>query len=877
MVDAVVSFVIERLSDYLIEQAVSLGSGHEVCLGSGVREVESLKRDLQWMVCFIKDAEDKQVENPLIRQWVSDIRDIAYVSEDVLDRYMASNRRQNGLLTTCSSMFDRYSMRREIEAIKHRLSDISRRCELFGLRRIDKVSEGGSHALCRLKQLRRTTSFERNEINVVGFEDDIRKLLAKLLENRPQRYLISIFGTGGLGKTTLARKLYHNIKVRNRFYHRAWVYVSQDYKTRDLLLRIIKSFNMEGTPELEKMSEEDMERYLHKSLQGCSYLLVIDDIWQKEAWMSLRRAFPDNKKGSRVIITTRIRDVAENLDEITFVHPLRFLTPSESWQLFCEKAFHHINDEGLEKLGREMVLKCGGLPLAIVVLGGLLSTKKPQEWLQVRNHIWRDLKNGSIEISHLLALSFHDLPYQLKLCFLYLGNFPEDSEIRIKRLIRLWVAEGFIPQNEDIMEEVAMNNLLKLINRSLIQIAEISTGKIVTCRVHDLLRDLAIEKAKELNFIHIYDRSENSVSSSAISSSRRQAVYSGNWERCLWLQQSNSILRSLLFFIVHGELSAITKELTTICTKYTLLRVLDLENWRIGGSNSSSLPKEIEKLIHLKYLGLRNTAIHHLPPSIVNLIRLQTLDLRMSTTPENRHTQLPTEICKLKELRHLTGTFSGHLQVDNLTKLQTLKSVEGDLWTRINPEKLVNLRELSISNFYAEQRVFTFDSIAKLKSLRSLSVILARPVTPSKICFFGSLQPLSQCQHLQELSLNGRMESDLPRNLHELLPNLECLSLRSSYLKNDPMPTLEKLQNLMILQLGFSSCFVKKMICRENGFPRLETMILLVGALEEWQVEAGALPVLRALSVGKNSKLLVERLRSIRLPSQADFDRVNFI
>ncbi|XP_031249447.1 putative disease resistance RPP13-like protein 3 [Pistacia vera] len=612
MVDAVVSYVLRKVGNYLIQEAVFLREVRN--------EVESLKNELEWMQCFIKDAEEKQVENAIIRKWVSDIRDFAYDAENVLDKYMlkihdetpsntlkfheekeavsdttsilqgnagetsnttntfqvnegGTSKNRSGCFASikiCSRIFNKNSSQnesglklessghklesinkesvhkksrqskfslyskgkekmnlhyigKEIEALRKIIDDLSRKRELYCLQDISQMQQGGkSSGYGRLKELRRAPSFVVEE-NVVGFEDDAKTLLAKLLEKEPRRFVISIFGMGGLRKTTLAKKPYHNIDIGNKFDRCAWVSVSQDYKTRDLLIRIIVFQVVKMTEEIETLNEENLERYLHKSLEGYSYLVVIDDVWHKEAWETLRRAFPDNKNGSRVIITTRIREVAERSDEKIHVYELRFLRPDESWMLFCDKAFRSLNtDEGLENLGKEMVGKCGGLPLAIVVLGGLLSAKKPQEWRMVGDHIWRLLRNDSIHISYLLALSFNDLSYQLKLCFLYLGLFPEDFKICTEKLTQLWVAEGFIEENENqLIEDVAIDNLNELINRSFIQIEKRCWGRIITCQVHDLLRDLAIAKAKQLNFFNICDAHKHSSRSSITVTSRR--------------------------------------------------------------------------------------------------------------------------------------------------------------------------------------------------------------------------------------------------------------------------------------------------------------------------------------------------------------------
>ncbi|XP_031259585.1 putative disease resistance RPP13-like protein 3 [Pistacia vera] len=878
MVDAVISYVLNKVGDYLIQEVVSF---------QGVkREVESLKNDLILMQCFIKDAMEKQVEDDLLCNWVSIITDIAYDAEDVFDTFMLKVRggrtlnldRRRGAFTSfmkCSSCIndhqessvyrkcrekgDVYGIGKGIEAIRKRIKDLVDKRGLYGIQEIDKKQEGKSKiALDKLKELRRVPSFVVEE-NVVGFEDDADKLLAKVLEKEPRRLVISICGMGGLGKTTLAKKMYHNIDVRSKFDCYGWVVASQDCRTRDLVLGIIESFKIKNKKEMEKivkMSKENLEREFYSSLQGRSYLVVIDDVWKKEAWESLKRAFPDNKNGSRVIITTRNKEVAERIDDVTHVHELRFLRPNESWKLFCDKAFRNSKvDKGLEKLGREMVGKCGGLPLAIVVLGGLLSTKKPHEWGAVRDQIWRHLQDDSIDISNLLALSYNDLPYPLKLCFLYIGLFPEDFLINFEKLVRLLVAEGFTWEAKgQIMEDVAENYVNKLINRSLVQVDERCWGRITTCRVHDLLRDLAVKKAEELNFVHICDELKHSSTVFSVASScRRHAIYSES-EKFLWLQHCNPSSRSLLFFNQRSDL------LTPLYSKFSYLRILEVEVF------ANSLPKEIGKLIHFTYLGLRGANLYNLPPSIVNLQRLQTLELNSF----DRYVALPTEISKLQELRHLTGFFTGSLPIASLKNLLTLKYVCFVSWARINPKKLVNLRELQIELGGGKEKDFSLDSIATLRSLRILSVWLGPDQS------FNSLQPLGHCPCLVDLRLNGKLQK-LPTNMDQLLPNLQVLKLSDSLLDDDPMPTLEKLPSLMFLVLIFGSYEGKKMMCRANGFPRLEILQLELFHLEEWQVDEAAMPMLRGLSIKDCFSLKIpERLESIPLPGEFEcIDRLS--
>ncbi|KAI8540722.1 hypothetical protein RHMOL_Rhmol08G0008000 [Rhododendron molle] len=170
-----------------------------------------------------------------------------------------------------------------------------------------------------------------------------------------------------------------------------------------------------------------------------------------------------------------------------------------------------------------MVSKCHGLPLALVVLGGVLHRKHPDEWFKLKDQIWRHVTEESDNVKYILELSFNDLPHHLKSCFLYFGLFPEDFEIHAERLCWLWEAEGFIKLDEEPFE-MAYLYLQQLIDRSLILVSERNRRRIMRCRVHDLLRDLAIRKSKELNFLHIYDGADHSL---LTPNSRRLASHCG--------------------------------------------------------------------------------------------------------------------------------------------------------------------------------------------------------------------------------------------------------------------------------------------------------------------------------------------------------------
>ncbi|KAH0692354.1 hypothetical protein KY285_019451 [Solanum tuberosum] len=422
------------------------------------------------------------------------------------------------------------------------------------------------------------------------------------------------------------------------------------------------------------MTEGDLEIYLRDLLKERKYLVVVDDVWQKEAWESLKRAFPDSKNGCRVIITTRKEDVAERADDRGFVHKLRFLCQEESWDLFCRKLLDvQAMIPAMESLAKDMVEKCRGLPLAIVVLSGLLSHKKGlNEWQKVKDRLWKNIsEDKSIEISSIL--SFNDLSVALKQCFLYIGIFPEDQVIDAEDIIRLWMAEGFIiPRREERMEDVAEDFLNELIRRSLVQVAKIFLEKVTKCRVHDLLRDLAIQKASDTNLFDIYHPRKHSKSSSCI----RLAIHSQG-ETYHSLDLSNLKLRSIMFF--DPVFPNVFQHIYVFRHIYVLYLHMDY-----GGV----LPDAIGSLYHLKLLSIRS-GVCNIPSSIGNLKNLQTLVVVNGYTS---FCQLSRKIADLINLRHLVVQYSEPLKcINKLTSLQVLKGIRCDQWKDVDPVDLVNL------------------------------------------------------------------------------------------------------------------------------------------------------------------------------------------
>ncbi|GFZ10802.1 hypothetical protein Acr_22g0002000 [Actinidia rufa] len=421
---------------------------------------------------------------------------------------------------------------------------------------------------------------------------------------------------------------------------------------------------------------------------------------------------------------------------------------------------------GLTQIWRQMVKRCGGLPLPIVVLGGLLATKSTsREWdvvyKNVKSHRWIE----DDVVSKVLALSDRDLPYQLKPCFLYFSYFPEDYEIRAEKLYYLWMAEGILSTEdrgeEETMMEVAECYLGELARRCMVQVqVKGATGRIQYCRIHDILRDLCISKAKICNFLRtIYLQRETDqvdLFSTSTTQIRRLAIHlSRDVENVvLPLLKSTQQLRSILFFTQNPTIDEEARggpslQLNSHFKNLKFLRTLDLEGFDVPNISL----KAIGELLSLRYLSFRNcTSITNLLQSIFKLRYLETLDLWTSFESDE-----VIVMKKMERLRHLYLAYNADFRLD----------IDGRI-----------------------------------------------PALPEYQCFS---------------------------------PGLARLWLNNCELKEDPMPTLERLPNLQ--RLFVADCSIDKMVFSAKGFPQLKRLaIARQSYLKELTVEKGAMPNLSSLN-----------------------------
>ncbi|AES70484.1 disease resistance protein (CC-NBS-LRR class) family protein [Medicago truncatula] len=852
-----VSFAIDQLLPLLTQ---------EVNLLKGVpKEFEDIKDEFESIQAFLKDADrraaaDGDNTSEGVKTWVKQLRVAAFRIEDIIDDYLihvGQQPRDPG----CVAVFDkithllktmtrRHRIAAEIQDIKSSVRRIKERSDKYGFQRSFEQGTSNSRGSRNTKwHDPRKAALYVEEAEVVGFEAPRKRLIDWMVQGRKERTVVFVVGMGGQGKTTLAKKVFDSKDIIGHFDCRVWITVSQSYNAegllRDMLLKICKQKGVKSPEGISQMNRESLTNEVRNYLQESKYIVVFDDVWNELFWDDVESAAIDSKNGSKILITTRNMDVAVSCKKSSFIEVLELqtLTPEQSLELFNKKAFKFDNDGCFQKevigIANEIVKKCNGLPLAIVAIGGLLSTreKKVSEWKSFRDNLNLELKTDIhlIGIKEILALSYDDLPYYLKSCLLYFGVYPEDYEVKSKRVTRKWIAEGFVKEEKGkTMEEVAEGYLTELIHRSLVQVSSLRIdGKAKGCRVHDLIRDMILQKNEDFNFCkHISDDGQISLSGIV----RRLSITT--IDNAFWecIDQPHHV-RSLFCF---GNNESFTTE---IPTKYKLLKVLDLEDYFMG-----DFPDNLGNFIHLKYLSIM-IASEEVPKSIGMLQNLETLDI----SGQQCAIELPKEISKLRKLKHLIGHALSLIQlkdgIGEMKSLQTLRTVyfnmDGAAEVIKGLGKLKQMKDLVLLDFREEYESILSSSINEMLHLEKLKV--DNIPDDNFIC----LNLISPPPMLQKLILRGKIK-EFPEWMLDL-QNLTVLRLVWPHSVKDPLHSLKSLQHLLSLFLELGKYEGLKLHFQDGWFQKLKELeVSDCIELREIIIDKGSMPSLKKFTIHMN-------------------------
>ncbi|XP_022718668.1 LOW QUALITY PROTEIN: disease resistance protein RPM1-like [Durio zibethinus] len=856
-------------TDVLFSKILSMLE-NQASLQSGVGdEINEIKLELSSMRSFLEDADDgPRAQSKAENDWVAGVREISYQVEDIIDEYMYDMNKQqqwkgNFLkgIQFPQNLWLKHKLGRKLRDIKERIKSIPERRQRYGVYQLegrDRRREGmlGNYDLNWLKNESESSLFLKDD-DLVGIKKTQRELLDWLTNGNLERTVISVTGMGGSGKTTLVANTFIKQTVKQHFDFCAWTTVSQQYTIEELLRSTIKEIykkNNEQTPvNLNSLSYRDLGEKLEKYLQARRYLIVLDDVWNLNLWQQISRVLPNGRNGSRVMLTTRMGEVASfqfgTTNHVLEVKPLR---DNEAWTLFCMKAFPSNLGQcppNLDSLARNLAEKCKGLPLAIVALGGLLSSKKfIAEWRIIHDNLnWELSHNPELgALKCILLLSYYHLPYRLKHCFLYCCIFPEDYLIRRNRLIRLWMAEGFVePVNGATPEVVAERYLMELISRGLLQVTKRNeSGRPQACKMHDILRELAVSISESEKFVAISDRKEAVVEDNGI---RRLSIVVRDKE--IKARKGISQLRSLFVFAV-DEISK--SSFNRLPSGFKLLTVLDLQDAPI-----SQLPSEMAYLFNLRYLNLTRTQVKELPKSIGELCNLQSLFLK-----ETQIEELPPGIVKLKNLRHL------------IVYRFNIKGTDYDRWVSMRlPSDIFMVKNLQVLTF-AEAGDTFIKNLSKMTQLKRLCFANVKEANEKELCF--SLGKTSLLRYLMVMSCNEkeRLKMDklvkAPPCLEKLilagklekvphwfssLHNLTCLRLHWSRLREDFVSHIQALPNLGRITLV--NAYLGERLCFLEGFPKLKILrIQKFPELKEIVINKGVMPDLQELNIRECQKFV---------------------
>ncbi|XBI05590.1 hypothetical protein VPH35_133743 [Triticum aestivum] len=672
-------------------------------------EIDKLGDKLLHLKNFLADADRRNITDEAVKVWVGQLKRAMYEAADILDlcQLKAMERGSSSSDAGCCNPF-LFCMRNpfhareigtRIKALNQRLDSIKQRSAAFNFINLGSYEE---HSSSRHGNPSREMSGELDRSGVVGdkIEEDTRALVAQITcsgnEVSNNIMVVAIVGVDGIGKTTLAQKVFNDEAIQGDFSKKIWLSVNQNISEVELLRRAIIEVRGDARP--VGNAKATLQRTLKEALIGHKTFLILDDVWNYRAWEDVLKTLLVNAAapGSHDLITTRDEGVARGVSAIWPYHHVDTLAPDDAWLLLKTHVLSSEINEGhiktLKDIGLKIIQKCGYLPLAVKVMGGLL-----RERGGLRNMFWM--------LNYAVYLSYEYMPSYLKQCFLYHSLLPKSREFTMDQVVAMWMSEGLIHGNSSDLEELGINYYKELVSRNLIE-PDKSFANLWVCNMHDVVRSFAQYMTKDEALIA--QDGDNDILAKlgsqkflrlSIETNRSQSGEL-DWKSL----QTQQLVRALI-----STIQIKTKPGDSFVT-FSSLRTLHIES-----ADMASLVESLHQLKHLRYLTLVNVDISVLPENIGKMKLLQFLDLGGCTKLVNR----PDSIVKLGQLRLLSLPQAsmiprGFRGLTNMRRLNMFRAhMDGD-WcslyelgplSQLRGLGLIELENVSAASFAANARL----------------------------------------------------------------------------------------------------------------------------------------------------------------------------